>query len=223
MWRYIVGNALVRCASVGNALVRCAMSIRTIDSTSALVRCVIFITAIFLILTGCVPKYLPVVQGNIEILDEFAILRTDDEMLAVRMDLWNGEPQYLTEYFDVMFIRVQNRTRENIKIETEHFALIDENSLQSDLVPADIVLEIALAHPSLVPEWYSISAETQRENLTRINTIRRNIMTRAFAFGDIYPGAIKEGMIFFPKLESKNQEFTLIYKSNEIVFRKMKK
>ena len=170
---------------------------------------------------GCVSRYMPVSQGSIEVSDDFAILRTDSEILAMRVDIWSVEPQYLTEYFFMMFVRLQNRTRETILINPTDFALIDQTLLQHDLVPSDIVLEIALSHPSLVPEWFAISSETQRENLNRINTIRRNIMTKAFIFGELHPGAIKEGILFFPNLDSRNEEFTIIHKNNEILFRKM--
>ena len=178
------------------------------------------ILASLMLLVGCISTYRPVPKGNIEISDDFAILRTENELLAVRVDFWSGEPQYLTEYFDIMFIRIQNRTRESYRIEPTDFALIDENLVQYDLVPHEIVLEIALAHPSLVPEWFATTSETQRENLNRVGSIRRNIMTRAFSFGEIHQGVFKEGMLFFPKLDSKNQEFTFLYKNHEIDFRK---
>ncbi|MCL2063007.1 MAG: hypothetical protein FWG98_01360 [Candidatus Cloacimonetes bacterium] len=180
----------------------------------------LFLLILLSLSLSCVSRYMPVAQNNIEVSDEFAILRTDDELMAIRVDLWNGEPQYLTEYFSSMFVRIQNRSSYPIRIIPTDFAMINENQMQYDLVPSDIVLEIALSHPSLVPEWFSISAETQRENLNRVNTIRRNIMTRAFAFGEIHPGAIKEGILFFPNLDNKNQEFTILYRHNEILFRK---
>ena len=182
----------------------------------------ILILSFILFLTSCVAKYLPVEQGNVIVSNEYAVLTTDSEFLAVRIDLWNGEPQFLTEYFDVMFIRLQNRTNRSLRVEPHYFALIDDTGLQFDMVPSDIVLEIVLSNPTLIPERFSISSETQRENQTRIANIRRNIMTRSFVFGDIHQNAFKEGVLFFPKLESKNQEFIIIYKDNEIVFRKSK-
>ena len=182
----------------------------------------LFIILSILLLSSCVAKFVPVEQGNVIVSNEFAVLTTDSEFLAVRIDLWNGEPQYLTDYFDVMFVRLQNRTNNNLKIEPNFFALLDENGLQFDIVPTDIVLEIILSNPTLIPERFSISSETQRENQARIATIRRNILTRAFVFGDIHQNAFKEGILFFPKINSKNQEFTIVYKNNEILFRKTK-
>jgi len=180
-----------------------------------------FITLLALLtIVGCVSRFMPVVQGNVEVSGEFAILVADSTMVAARIDLWNGEPQYLTEDFSLIYVRMQNRSRESMRIYPTDFVMIDENSIQFDIVPNDIVIEIALSHPSLVPDRYYIFPDTQRENIARINTIRRNIMTRAFAFGDIHPGAIKEGILFFPKLDNKNQKFVLLYKNNEFLFKK---
>jgi len=181
---------------------------------------VFVIFSLCLVFTGCVSRFMPVEQGNIQVINEFAVLMTEQETLAVRVDLWNGEPQYLTEYFDIMFVRLQNRTTTGLSVEPSDFILIDQNGMQYDLVPSDIVLEIALAHPSLIPERFNISSDTQRESLNRIASIRRNIMTRAFVFGDIHHGAFKEGLLFFPKIDSRSQEFTIVYKNNEILFRR---
>jgi len=75
---------------------------------------------------------------------------------------------------------------------------------------------------SLIPDRFSITAETQRENLARLHEIRKNISGKSFVFGEVHPGAFKEGIIFFPKLDSKNQEFIFVYKGTEIKFKKTK-
>jgi hypothetical protein len=59
-----------------------------------------------------------------------------------------------------------------------------------------------------------------RNSTARYNLFKRNIVNKGFGFGEIYPGAAKEGVLYFDKLESSNQEFTLVYKGHEIVFRR---
>ena len=186
-------------------------------------KSIIFILLISsLLFLGCMSGYVPVKQGNVEISGDFAIIRSDATMLAVKIDLWTGEPQFLPDYFTTINVRVQNRTRENIRIEPSHFAVLDEHGLQSDTVSLEMVLDVVLSHHSLIPDRFAIAVETQRENQNRINNIRRNIMSRSFAFGELLPGATKEGVLFFPKIDNKNQEFVFIYNTNEILFKKTK-
>jgi len=173
------------------------------------------------LLIGCAPRhYMPVVGNGVERTGEFAMLRLDDTMIIAAADLWIIEPRFLPDYFTTIHIRVQNRTNRSITINPSDFAIIDEFLTQDDIVSPDLVLEIMLADPSLIPERYIIAPDTQREHAARLNAIRRNIMTRGFSFGEIHPGASKEGVLFFPRLDRRNQEFTLVYKGNEIRFKR---
>jgi hypothetical protein len=169
---------------------------------------------------SCVQKYVPVTQPNIQISGDHAIMTINTSTIAVRESSWTIEPRYLPDYYTTMAIRIQNNSRSAITISASDFAIIDEHNLQHDLVPIETVMEMMLDHPSLIPERFVIAAETSRENLARINEIRRNLHTRGFTLGAIHPGAIKEGVIFFPKLDNKNTEFTFVYKANEIQFKK---
>jgi len=178
----------------------------------------IFLLAFLLV--SCVARYQPVPQQNVEVTEEFAVIKLDDEVIAVREAFWGVEPQYLNNTFTTIYIRIQNKSKESITIDPVNFAIIDENKYQYDLYPADLVLEMMLSDPSLIPDRFAIAPETQRENLSRLNEIRRNILSNSFSFGEIRQGAIKDGILFFEKLDNKNKEFTFIYKNNEIVFRK---
>lgn len=181
------------------------------------------ITLLFTIfIISCSQKFVPVSQENIEVSGEYAVLRTNTTVLAVREFLWAFEPKYLPDSYTTFHIRIQNRSKEPLKIEKKDFYLIDQNSLQYDLVSSDDVLQMMLQDASLIPDRFTITAETQRENALRINEIRRNISMRSFIFGDIHPGAFKEGIIYFHKLDSKSQEFKLVYKGTEIIFKKSK-
>jgi hypothetical protein len=173
-----------------------------------------------LILTSCVSKYMPVPADNIEISDEFAIMSLNDSTIAIKESLWSAEPKFLPNHFSTMHVVIQNRSNRIITVYPSDFAILNENKVQHDIVSNDVVLETVFSDPQLIPERFTIAAETQRENATRLNDIRRNIQNRGFSFGDIHPGAIKEGTLFFQRLDSKNQEFTFIYKSHEIKFKK---
>ena len=178
--------------------------------------CVILI----LFLTSCVSKYLPVQKENIEISGDFAILNHQNYLFATSENAWGHEPQYLPNYFTTMFVRIQNKSNQIFTLFPADFVIIDENSFQHDVYTNDVVLEMMLNDSSLIPDRFAIAVETQRENTARINEIRRNILVRGFTFGDIHPGAIKEGVLFFQRLDNKNKEFKLIFKTNEVVFKK---
>jgi len=181
----------------------------------------IFIIVIVLSLVGCMPRnYMPVVENNIERSGEYAVLRMDSSMLAASMSFWTIEPRFLPDYYTTVRVRIQNRTAESMAITPADFAIIDQDNRQLDIIPTEIVLEMMLLDPSLIPDRFIIAAETQRENEQRRNIIRRNILANGFSFGAIHPGAFKEGVLFFPRLDSRQQEFTLVYKGNEIRFRR---
>jgi len=181
----------------------------------------LFLILIVALLTNCTPRYyMPVAENGVELTNDFAILRLDDSMLIVAVDLWIIEPRFLPDYFTTIHVRVQNRTQQSMSVLPSDFAIIDENFTQTDILSPDIVLEMMLADQSLIPERWIIAAETQREHAKRLTAIRNNIMTRGFSFGEIHPGAFKEGTLFFPRLDRRNQEFTFVYKSNEIKFKR---
>jgi len=182
---------------------------------------VVIIALIIVLLIGCAPLvYMPVAGNNVERVGEYAMLRLDESLLIAAVDLWIIEPRFLPDYFTTIHIRVQNRTNHSMTINPSDFAIIDEYITQTDVIAPEVVLEMMLADPSLIPERYIIAADTQREHAQRMNAIRRNILTRGFSFGEIHPGAFKEGILFFPRLPTRNMEFTLVYKGNEIGFKR---
>jgi hypothetical protein len=119
-----------------------------------------------------------------------------------------------------MFVRIQNKSREIIHISPSDFVIIDQTKHQFDTHSAEEVLETMLADPSLIPDRFAIAVETQRENTARLAEIRRNVLTRGFSYGDIHPGAIKEGTLYFTRLAPKNNEFEFVFQNQHIKFRK---
>ena len=180
-----------------------------------LLNCILFMSA-------CVPKYLPVPTKSVEISGEFGIITLGNTTLATTEAIWGREPQYLPDYYLTLYVRIKNGGVESLPINPIDFAIIDENDIQFDIINYDVVLELMLQHPSLIPERFTIANEGIRDNLARRNEIRMNIINNAFTFGEIHKGSIKEGILYFPKLSNNNKEFTLVYKDNEIKFKKTK-
>ena len=176
--------------------------------------------SLIIIFTSCVSKYTPVASPTVEVSGDFAIINLPNSIIAVSEFTWGYEPQYLPNYYTTMFVRIQNKSNQVLSVATADFALIDENSIQHDAYTNEVVLDMMLNDPSLIPDRFAIAVETQRENSARINEIRRNILVRGFTFGDVHPGAIKEGVLFFQRLDSRNKEFKFIYKDNEVEFKR---
>jgi hypothetical protein len=161
-------------------------------------------------------------QDNVDISGEYAVIQNDTLLIAVKEFLWTSQPEYLPDSYTTFFIKIQNRTKKPIKVNYNDFYVIDQVNLQYDIVEPVNVLDMMLQDTALIPDRFSITAETQRENASRIYEIRKNITGKSFNFGEIMPGAFKEGVLFFPKLNNRNMEFRFIYKSNEIKFLKSK-
>ena len=183
-------------------------------------RFLIVVLLIVLFVSYAPRVYMPVAGNNVERVGENAMLRLEESLLIAAVDLWVIEPRFLPDYFTTIHIRVQNRTNQSMTINPSDFAIIDEYLTQTDVIAPEVVLEMMLADASLIPERYIIAADTQREHALRLNAIRRNILTRGFSFGEIHPGAFKEGVLFFPRLPTRNMEFTLVYMGNEIGFKR---
>ena len=181
---------------------------------------IFILLTLIIIFTSCVSKYTPVASPTVEISGDFAVINLQYSIIAVSESGWGHEPQYLPNYYTTMFVRIQNRSNHVLSVNPADFALIDENSIQHDAYTNEVVLDMMLNDPSLIPDRFAIAVETQRENSARINEIRRNILVRGFTFGDIHPGAIKEGVLFFQRLDSRNKEFRFIYKGSEVEFKK---
>ena len=176
--------------------------------------------SLIIIFTSCVSKYTPVASPTVEISGDFAVINLPNSIIAVSESSWGYEPQYLPNYYTTMFVRIHNKSSHVLSVTPADFALINENSIQHDAYANDVVLDMVLNDPSLIPDRFAIAVETQRENSARINEIRRNILVRGFTYGDLHPGAIKEGVLFFQRLDSKNREFKFIYKGSEVEFKK---
>jgi len=189
-------------------------------------------------LLGCAVIYLPTHQDNIEIQGDTAVLTLESEIVTIAYDTWTVEPQFLANYYTTISVFIQNITKKSIDIKFEDFVLLNENKVQYDQVLPIEVIDMILINPTTTStimhqnhnnQNLNINRNERRKGDSRIrNAIQRydehryNILRKSFTFGALHSGARKEGVLYFPKLDSNNQEFTLVYKGNEIVFRKSK-
>ena len=185
------------------------------------------LSLLVLIFSACTIKYVPVQTEGVTITDNFGVNRTKAYTFAAANEYWNREPQELTNYFTTFYVSIQNRKRDDLQVEMSDFGLIDQNGNQYDVV-TQVYIENLLAPRQidylLVNENEKELIDTedffneQKQVMEEWRTAQSNLITHAFHFGKILPGAKKSGFLFFPKLESGNAECELRYNDMSIKF-----
>ncbi|MCF7858981.1 MAG: hypothetical protein K9N07_06605 [Candidatus Cloacimonetes bacterium] len=189
----------------------------------------IFITTlgVFLFLSACTIKYLPIASNNVSITDNYGVVRNKDYTIAAANEYWNRDPQELTNYFTTFYISIQNRGKVNMVVDKSDFGLIDENGNQYDIVTTDYIENMLAPHlidylmvsgtnNSIIPNESDYNK--QRQMIEKWRLAKNNLITYSFHFGKILPGAKKSGYLFFPKLESKNYNCTFQFDDTNIEF-----
>ena len=169
------------------------------------------------ILTSCSVKYLPVPTKNITISEGYAIQKQEDYVFAVSNKYWIREPQNLTDYFTTFHISVKNKSSEKIEVAAADISLLDASGTQFDAVGTDYVLEL-LVPEEIAYDHYLEVPEEHRQIWENWREAKKYLMSDAFNFGTILPGATKSGFVFFPKLKSVNKKCSIVFKGKTINF-----
>jgi len=178
-------------------------------------------SAILLLISGillsCAIKYIPVETGGVRVENDFAIVKTDEFVLVISNKYWIKDPQNLTDYFTTFYVSIRNRTEKELSVQASDFVLLDENGNQFDAVLPEQIFDLMLPKEL---GFDSLLDMTPEERQTRENwqDAKNDLMYEAFHFGKIYPGAKKNGFVFFPRLKSENKKCKIIFKGKEINF-----
>lgn len=155
------------------------------------------ISIMFLVLAGCsVSSFLPM-PGNYTIEEGFAILRTDSLQVVVRPQSYRGSNRDIGNKFFSMYVMVRNISNGKIRIPRESFSIVSD-AKQYDYIPLDFVLG-SQQQQLYLDQWQDpfnpdplITDELER-NLDQYY----ELMAAYFSFGDLQPGASKEGYLFY--------------------------
>jgi hypothetical protein len=186
-------------------------------------------TLLIFLLTGCANRYMPVGGDGLRILNASYLYQSPEIELVAQNLYWTGEPQNLNDYFTTFHVTVKNHTRDKLKVDASDFALLDQNGNQSDPLSIDQIENILLNSElqylvvKNIEEWDDkklVSIQDQSNFLEEWRRAKRNLMRDSFAFGEIFPQAKRTGFIFFPKVNIKNDELTLVYKDQRMIFRR---
>ncbi len=173
-----------------------------------------------LLLVSCVAKFVPVRTGKVSVSEDYAVLKADDYTLAVAYKFWTKEPQNLTDHLTALHIVLRNKTTNDLTVSPEDFSLLDSDGNQTDVVLPERIASLLIPTEPYYDPFITdqkILNEYKYASEQRMSA-RSNLMTESFSFGKILSGAKKSGFIFFPKLESENDSFTVSYKGELIEF-----
>jgi len=179
---------------------------------------------------SCSIKYVPIQTPDISISDDFAILKNKDVTFAVENKYWIKEPQNLTDYFTTFYVSIKNNSSETMEISQGDIVLLDENGNQFDVISQEYIESLLL--PKQIeylvidhieenerqPRNREEFLEEQRNTLEKWRDAKKNLITYSLHFGTLHPGAQKSGFIFFPKLESSNNECMILFRNHSIPF-----
>ncbi len=173
--------------------------------------------AILIALPGCVARYYPEQTDRVSIAENYAVLETENYTFAITARAWPREPQKINEYFTSFHVIVMNTTGSTMSVSPEDIHLLDQYNNQFDAKSLEQVTEVLYFRDY---EHTRFSPASERfEQLTSDRMLARaNLVQQSFHYGDILSGARKSGYIFFNRIHPRNENFTIIFRDERIVF-----
>ncbi len=151
---------------------------------------------ILLVLAGCAIKRYQPAPGDYLIEDNYAIVRTDSLVIAIRPQVYRSPHGNLGDPYFSLYAKVQNVSAREIAIERKDLQLLIQ-SRQFSPIPLDWLL---LSSPA--PAYWDwddpmFPLQDQTNNRQQYETDRYDLIANAFSFDSILPGARKEGFLFY--------------------------
>jgi hypothetical protein len=166
---------------------------------------------------GCSYRFMPVQSPQIRVTEEYGIVESDEYTIIAANRYWSHEPQELSNSFLTFSLVVQYTTKAPLNITPRDVLLLDERGNQMDIVPVESLT--AMYKPQeLVVTAGPIDPMAQDAAWNEWLKIQQNLSSESFHFGQIAPGARKQGFIFFHRLPSSATGCTLQVLSSAITF-----
>lgn len=154
--------------------------------------------AVLLLSGACSVRYF-VPSPGVTAENRFAIVKTDSLVFAIRPQNYVGNHQQLNNRFFSVLIRVKNNSIAKQRIEPGSFSIL-ANERQYDYIPLDYLLA-DMRQASLLSNYedpFALADEqTYIKEDTRQQELYYELIANSFSFGEILPGAIKEGYLFY--------------------------
>ncbi len=140
-------------------------------------------------------------------------------LVSINAKAWKYSPSDLDSYVLPILLEVENREKEAVAIKREDVFLLDEKGNQyNPLQPGDVVsmlrggygggLSFSIGYwSSPFGVWWS-----PYYGFPPQDRVYPDIVNKAFAFGEIQPGAKISGFVYFPKMPRDVKALTLSVK-----------
>jgi len=186
--------------------------------SSVIILLIMFIIALFsLLFTGCTTRYYPQPGDRITVIDNYAILETEDIAFAISPRFWTRDPQNISDFFTTFHLVIRNTSEHPVTILPGDIYLLDEEMNQYEAMTVAEVADIIFYNDFMRDKYRPFPDSFEPITGDRM-TARANLMHDAFHYGEIFPGARKSGYIFFRRLPSRNSRSIILFKGEEILF-----
>lgn len=152
-----------------------------------------------LLVSGCVSRpWLPIPGDKIYTEGNYAVIRSDSLLIAVRPQAYPGNVNSVNTNFFTLYIQTRNLSSKPIRMERNSLSIL-ASGRQYDYVPLDYVLGILRTNFLLTDfqDPFIISAPTQTSNQDKLREDYFELMGNYFSFGDLLPGGMKDGYLFY--------------------------
>lgn len=148
---------------------------------------------------GCLLKpYAPLPSADYMVEERWAIIDSDSLTLYVRPQLYSGDAQAVAANFFTVYLRVKNKSARPLSLSSSGFSIIMQQ--QYDHIPLAIVLG-SLQSGTFLNQYEDPfsppTPETQNQALEKAREQYFELVNSSFSFGDILPGGVKEGFLFY--------------------------
>lgn len=146
---------------------------------------------------GCAYKAFRPQSGDYTIEEGYAIVRTDSLLIAVRPLQYRGLSDLGSNNYFTLYLQIKNLSKTKRNIPTTAFGVI-AGEKQYDYIPMDYILG-DYQRRLFMSQWDALQNENQSLTDQRQKDMDGyyNLMSAALSFGDVLPGAIKEGYLFY--------------------------
>ncbi len=154
--------------------------------------------------------------------DGFAIFRSDSLLVAVRPQAYRGSSRDVSSNFFSLYVMVRNISGVTVKLPSSGFSIV-ASGRQFDYVPLDLILGSYQQNLAL-EQWQDpfnsdpLLAEIRDKNIDAYY----ELMASYFSFGDLQPGASKDGYLFYDRAVGRAQGFVFDALGQPIAFTKGK-
>lgn len=176
-----------------------------------------------LLFGGCLLKpYLPAPDASYAVEGRYAIVQNDSLAIYLRPQGYSGEAQEIGADFFTLHLRVRNTTSRPIRLGKQGFSIL-AGQLQYDYIPLQVVLG-SVQTLYLVSQYEDPFAPTQpeRQNQTMqsARTQYLELVDNYFSFGDILPGGVKEGYLFYSESVDRENRIAVDVLGTSVRFEK---